>query len=972
MIVGMKRKIRNTGVGLAGLLMVLFACSAPAQAVTNKISANFSSGSMLVGPNSNTCNTTIQGAVRFMSSGPSLAVCDGVNSGWTSLSGGSGSAAGSNTQVQFNSGGSALGASANFTWDNTNSILSVANSGTGAIRAGNGTVSTPSHSFSAGAGGAFMAMSNSLDSSSTFDITSVGATDWAIWGNSSGTPVQRKSGGGSTIGNASIYLSGSWLGTSSGIAKQFTWTGGTPTASGNTSNETQNPGSSFPHGITITFPADTSVREARVYWSYGGTAPRVTAIISDGSTANIVESGFITTTSNQEVTGVVSVTYAALSASKTLTLRFEALSDNTGGSMQPFVAIQAATVRTLTATDGSTTGMFMKASGAALDFAVGGVEPLQLANVASAVNYFKITPGAAGNPPSLGNTGSDTSGAGLGINLTARSASVTGAGGAINFTGGTGAVSTGDSGAVSMTAGTGGATGAGGALNLTAANGGSTSGNGGSITLAGGSATATGTKGGVINMIGTTPYMTIQPPETTSASIVFNGSDALTLPSGTTGNRPSSPVNGMLRYNTTTTKLEGYQASAWTNLVSTTGSGTIDGLTDGMTNWTTTGSSSSSIYLINSPTTIPGGGGGDSHTIIGAGASRYLNTSSQLHEQTAFGALAMSSSSTSNYNTAFGSKAMCCYAKVNGNDSSQAFGYNAGRVFKGANLWALGANALMNTVEYTDTGDYSNHIVGFGYNAGKNITTMERGNYMGSRAGEGATTAGDESLVFGALSNITSNTGGITLIGAGIDPRGDANGGYGGQHVITGAFAFSSGSLGSGTSGFNIGAGARAGFGCTDCNYNWYFGYQAGYTTTTGTDNILFGANVTASSPTASSEISFGNLIRGDRYASGSLKIDVKQHINYQGMGPSASTCGTTPSVNGNDSTFKVNTGTGARTTCTITFGLAWTSTPVCQVTSGATATASVYISTLSSTQMILTYPSAQSQAFYVLCRGYL
>lgn len=38
---------------------------------------------------------------------------------------------------------------------------------------------------------------------------------------------------------------------------------------------------------------------------------------------------------------------------------------------------------------------------------------------------------------------------------------------------------------------------------------------------------------------------------------------ASTIPVGTTAQRPASPVTGQLRYNTTTTKLEYYNGSAW-------------------------------------------------------------------------------------------------------------------------------------------------------------------------------------------------------------------------------------------------------------------------------------------------------------------------------------------------------------------------------------------------------------------------
>jgi len=44
---------------------------------------------------------------------------------------------------------------------------------------------------------------------------------------------------------------------------------------------------------------------------------------------------------------------------------------------------------------------------------------------------------------------------------------------------------------------------------------------------------------------------------------VFNGTGALTLPSGTTAQEPVSPTNGMIRYNSTTGQFEGYASSAW-------------------------------------------------------------------------------------------------------------------------------------------------------------------------------------------------------------------------------------------------------------------------------------------------------------------------------------------------------------------------------------------------------------------------
>lgn len=52
----------------------------------------------------------------------------------------------------------------------------------------------------------------------------------------------------------------------------------------------------------------------------------------------------------------------------------------------------------------------------------------------------------------------------------------------------------------------------------------------------------------------------------TDQNITCNSTGAFTVPVGTTAQRPASPVNGMMRYNTTTARLEGYVAGAWTNI----------------------------------------------------------------------------------------------------------------------------------------------------------------------------------------------------------------------------------------------------------------------------------------------------------------------------------------------------------------------------------------------------------------------
>jgi hypothetical protein len=52
----------------------------------------------------------------------------------------------------------------------------------------------------------------------------------------------------------------------------------------------------------------------------------------------------------------------------------------------------------------------------------------------------------------------------------------------------------------------------------------------------------------------------------TAQNVTLSSTGALTVPSGTTAQRPASPVNGMLRYNTTIPQLELYLNGTWTAL----------------------------------------------------------------------------------------------------------------------------------------------------------------------------------------------------------------------------------------------------------------------------------------------------------------------------------------------------------------------------------------------------------------------
>jgi len=63
---------------------------------------------------------------------------------------------------------------------------------------------------------------------------------------------------------------------------------------------------------------------------------------------------------------------------------------------------------------------------------------------------------------------------------------------------------------------------------------------------------------------------------TFGGNVLLSGNGTLDLPVGTTAERPGSPNNGMIRYNSTLSRYEGYSSSAWSQI----GGGATGGGTD--------------------------------------------------------------------------------------------------------------------------------------------------------------------------------------------------------------------------------------------------------------------------------------------------------------------------------------------------------------------------------------------------------
>ena len=177
---------------------------------------------------------------------------------------------------------------------------------------------------------ASLSIANFVPLTGTHDISAQGFTDWALWNSASanGTnkvPSQRKSGGGSLIGN--LTCSVAQLESFTAALQAISWTGGTPTASGsNTNGEYNNLNSS---GTTTngancswTFPVGTAGITARVYLGAFASNVTISASLSDGS-AGPASNTSMTNGRNDGADssyGYLDITAAAGSAGQTLTV----------------------------------------------------------------------------------------------------------------------------------------------------------------------------------------------------------------------------------------------------------------------------------------------------------------------------------------------------------------------------------------------------------------------------------------------------------------------------------------------------------------------------------------------------------------------------------------------------------------------------------------------------------------------------
>ena len=306
--------------------------------------------------------------------------------------------------------------------------------------------------------------------------------------------------------------------------------------------------------------------------------------------------------------------------------------------------------------------------------------------------------------------------------------------------------------------------------------------------------------------------------------------DFFALPSGTTAQRPGSPANGYIRYNTDDDVIEEYRDGAWNDLsnVFTATGGTESTYIDGGTTYKVhTFTSSGSFTVLSGTKTVEyvvvGGGGGAGGAVRGGGAGAGGYRSSVSGESSGGGASAETA-----ITVAPGAFTVTVGA------GGTAGPYSTGN---GASAGANGANSVFHTVtSLGGGGGGASDYAGAGYNPGSGGSGG--GGWYINGFGNGTSGQGYDGGTSGGSQPYGGGGGGAGQAGGAFnDATRPSKGGNGVQTSITGTATYFAGGGSSGTYPGQSGVGNQdGGLGGGGASRN-QFGQTSGQAPSNGTAN---------------------------------------------------------------------------------------------------------------------------------------
>ncbi|OFY73469.1 MAG: hypothetical protein A2275_11415 [Bacteroidetes bacterium RIFOXYA12_FULL_35_11] len=312
---------------------------------------------------------------------------------------------------------------------------------------------------------------------------------------------------------------------------------------------------------------------------------------------------------------------------------------------------------------------------------------------------------------------------------------------------------------------------------------------------------------------------------------VIPGTASLTLPIGTTVQRPLSPVNGMVRYNTVYTKFEFYENGAWVNFVNNTNGVTGSGTTNYIPKFSS-GSTLNNSLLYQTGTKIGVGTTNPSGRFMIQQDAGAIPTEPIFEIKDKFGHTVMIvyKDSTRFYFDDDPNKAENKGAfAVSGKNSTKSLTSNFFQMSTRNLISGKDAGKKLSGTTYY-TGSYNNFL---GFEAGFNDTSGYKNTFIGYRAGY-------------------SNTSGYSNIFIG-DSAGSSNTiGY--KNVFIGNLSGSTNTGGD----YNVFVGYNTGLKNT-ANSNSFIGYQAGKNNTSGANNVFMGLNSGFTNTSGANNVFLGN-----------------------------------------------------------------------------------------------------------------